>query len=307
MITYVSGNLFCSPAQVLVNTVNTVGVMGKGVAREFKRIYPEMFTQYCELCESGQLDIGKLWLFKTLNKWILNFPTKKHWRSPSRQEYIEEGLKKFAKQYAKVGIYSIAFPPLGCGNGGLDFNSVVRPLMKHYLKDLPINAFIYPERNDPYPPEHTTPEEIKKWLQSEPEVLSFKEVWDDLRNILSTPQEFETLSQESSFLAVFVDDPKGKGIRIETKGKNSLVSYEKLLEFWQQLRRYGFSERKIIPAGLGRDIYYLGPIFAKLEYIKPVILSNKYQGRFIESVTGLQYFPKINPRRQQTQQLCFDI
>ncbi|GAA0615572.1 hypothetical protein GCM10009001_36010 [Virgibacillus siamensis] len=95
MITYVRKDIFESPAQVLVNTVNTVGVMGKGIAKTFKIMYPDMFKQYQILCEDNQLTVGKLWIFKTEHKWILNFPTKTHWRSPSKLAYIEEGLKKF--------------------------------------------------------------------------------------------------------------------------------------------------------------------------------------------------------------------
>src|SRR5437773_477164 len=114
MITYVKGTLFESPAKTLVNTVNTVGVMGKGIAKRFKEIYPEMFSKYQHLCENKQLQIGKLWLYKTEHKWILNFPTKVHWRQPSRPEYIEEGLRAFAASYPTQGITSIAFPRLGC-------------------------------------------------------------------------------------------------------------------------------------------------------------------------------------------------
>ncbi|MFH1086302.1 MAG: macro domain-containing protein, partial [Chloroflexota bacterium] len=117
MILYVTGSLFQSPAQVLVNTVNTVGVMGKGVALEFKRLYPDMFAEYRRLCETGQLAVGKLWLYRSPNKWILNFPTKEHWRNPSRVEYVETGLDAFRRNYSRMGIRSIAFPPLGCGNG----------------------------------------------------------------------------------------------------------------------------------------------------------------------------------------------
>ena len=76
MITYVDFSLFESPAKVLVNTVNTVGVMGKGIAKGFKRIFPEMFAEYQLLCENGQYNTGDLWLYKSQNKWILNFPTK---------------------------------------------------------------------------------------------------------------------------------------------------------------------------------------------------------------------------------------
>lgn len=94
MIIYTKNNLFKSPAKVLVNTVNTVGVMGKGIALEFKRLYPDMFHQYQRYCENGQLSIGKLWLYKSPTKWILNFPTKQDWRNKSKIEYLEAGLKK---------------------------------------------------------------------------------------------------------------------------------------------------------------------------------------------------------------------
>ena len=127
---------------------------GKGIALEFKQIYPEMFREYRELCERGQLDIGKLHLYKTPHKWILNFPTKKHWRQPSRVEYIEKGLQTFQRLRAEKGITSAAFPPLGCGNGQLDFETQVKPLMERYLGSLPISTFIYPEKPRVGAPEH---------------------------------------------------------------------------------------------------------------------------------------------------------
>ncbi len=116
MIMYVEGDLFSSTAQVLVNTVNTVGVMGKGIAKEFKRIYPDMFRKYQEYCEAGRLQPGTLFLYRTRNKTILNFPTKRHWRQKSRLSDIEAGLKTFVAQYVEMGIYSIAFPQPSCGN-----------------------------------------------------------------------------------------------------------------------------------------------------------------------------------------------
>ena len=87
-LTIRQGDIFKSNAQTLVNTVNCMGVMGKGIAREFKRIYPEMFTAYRGLCESGDLQIGRLHVWRTPNKMILNFPTKQHWRNPSQREFI---------------------------------------------------------------------------------------------------------------------------------------------------------------------------------------------------------------------------
>ena len=292
MITYVDGNLFSSPAQVLVNTVNTVGVMGRGVAKEFKRIYPDMFARYRDLCDRGRIDIGKLWLYKTPNKWILNFPTKKHWRHPSKPEYIESGLKKFVQIYSESGIHSIASPPLGCGNGELDFETTVKPLMEQYLKNLPIGVFMYPDRQDPYPPEHQTPEEIRKWLHSEPESLSFQEVWEDVRDLLSKQQSFKTLKKKSPFEAVLNDEPEG--IRITARKRTRVFHKNDLLDFWQQIRSYGFSVRSIVPNGLEKEFSYLIPIFAQLEYVKPMILSESY--RHNPSI-GLQYLPRINPRQ----------
>jgi len=143
MIIYIQENLFTSQAKVLVNPVNTVGVMGKGIAKKFKDLYPDMFKEYKEYCERGQLDIGKLWLCKTSDKWVLNFPTKKHWRNKSKVAYLEAGLQKFVETYAELGITSVAFPMLGCGNGGLDWENQVQPLMEQYLSDLPINVYIH--------------------------------------------------------------------------------------------------------------------------------------------------------------------
>ncbi len=147
MISYTNGDLFESPAKILVNTVNTRGVMGKGIALRFKKIYPDMFNRYREHCQHRRLTIGKLHLYKTPHKWILNFPTKEHWRQPSRVEYIEEGLKKFRSSCTEIDAPSISFPMLGCGNGELDFETQVKPLMEKYLGSLSISALIHVDRN----------------------------------------------------------------------------------------------------------------------------------------------------------------
>ena len=119
MIEYIEGNIFNSPAQVIVNTVNTVGVMGKGLALSFKKRYPKMFEAYKKACDKHQLTIGKLMLYYAPDHWIMMFPTKESWRNPSKLEYLEAGLNKFVTTYAEKKITSIAFPKLGCGNGEL--------------------------------------------------------------------------------------------------------------------------------------------------------------------------------------------
>ena len=113
LIHYQKGNIFDSHTHVIVNTVNCKGVMGKGLALAFKQRYPEMVPVYQQECKTGKLRIGRPSLYKASTPWILNFPTKDHWRPPSKLEYLEKGLEYFIKHYKKAGIQSIAFPKLG--------------------------------------------------------------------------------------------------------------------------------------------------------------------------------------------------
>ena len=140
----IQGNIFNTKAQTIVYTVNCVGVMVKGIALVYKLRYPKMFDLYKEYCASKLIGIGKLWLYKgEVNApWVLNFPTKFHWKYPSKMEYIEKGLQKFVDTYKEKGITSIAFPMLGTHNGGLDKNEVLS-LMERYLNKCDISIEIY--------------------------------------------------------------------------------------------------------------------------------------------------------------------
>ncbi|UYV19475.1 macro domain-containing protein [Halomonas qaidamensis] len=142
----IEGNIFTTEQQTLVNTVNCVGVMGAGIALEFRLRYPDMYRRYVEICKKGQLDIGKLWLVRTPGRWVLNFPTKKHWRYPSKEAYLRQGLEKLAASYAQKGIYSIAMPLLGADRGGID-PEVSLALIREYLgvgcDDLDVAVYRY--------------------------------------------------------------------------------------------------------------------------------------------------------------------
>lgn len=143
MIEIKLGNIFESKMKTLVNTINCVGVMGKGIAKIYKDKYPKMFAEYKEMCAQKLIHTGCLYPYYENNEVkILNFPTKQHWRSPSKMEYIQDGLDWFVQNYKELGITSIAFPPLGCGNGGLDWE-IVGPVMYRKLKDLSIDIEIY--------------------------------------------------------------------------------------------------------------------------------------------------------------------
>lgn len=294
MLTYVVGDMFKSPARVLVNTVNTVGVMGKGIAKDFKEIYPEMFKKYQVLCEKQLFQIGQLWLYKTEHKWILNFPTKKHWRSKSKVEYIELGLKKFVSTYAEKGITSISFPMLGCGNGGLDWETEVQPLMERYLKNLPIDIYVHLYRKDPYQKEHRNIEEIKKWLRSEPESLAFVEVWEDIYELLQSQNVFYALDNNDTFKAFAVSKPEER-LEIYCKEHDYHIYREQLVEFWQHIRSFGFVIPSSLPSGLDEYSRYLVAILRHLPYLKPVLISNDYRKIDTDSV-GLQFIPRIQKK-----------
>lgn len=138
------GDMMGSTMQTLINTINCVGVMGKGIALLFKEAYPEMFKDYQIRCQSKLVKIGQPYLFRISDaRWILNFPTKDHWRNNSNVEYIEEGLRYLADHYREWGITSLAVPPLGCGNGGLSWETQVQPLVQRYLFPLDIPIEIY--------------------------------------------------------------------------------------------------------------------------------------------------------------------
>jgi uncharacterized protein YwgA/O-acetyl-ADP-ribose deacetylase (regulator of RNase III) len=144
MVTRVlEGNVFESGAQTLVNTVNCVGVMGKGVALEFKKRFPEMFHDYAERCSRHEVQLGRPYLYRRLTPpWILNFPTKDHWRSVARLQDIVRGLEYLEQHYREWGITSLAVPPLGCGLGQLEWRVVGRTLYRS-LAQLPIKVELY--------------------------------------------------------------------------------------------------------------------------------------------------------------------
>ncbi len=231
MIEYIEGDIFNSPAQVIVNTVNTVGVMGKGLALSFKNRYPEMFEKYRKACERHQLTVGKLMLFYEPDHWILLFPTKESWRFPSKLEYIEKGLAVFTSMYSEKGISSIAFPRLGCGNGELSWNDV-RPIMEKYLKPLPIDVYIYLDRIPSSVPEHKEPKKTIEWLRENAKDMSFDGVRDDLLNISALfPYEysFEGKEYELSFR-------EQMSIADKTSGSVILIDDDELFGIWDSIR-----------------------------------------------------------------------
>lgn len=147
MLEVKQGNLLEEDAQALVNAVNCVGVMGKGIALQFKHAFPENFQQYKKACDAKEVQPGRMFTVPTgklLNpKYIINFPTKRHWREKSKIEYVQTGLKAIVAEVQQLGITSIAIPALGCGNGGLDWLAV-KPLIESAFAELPeVKAIVF--------------------------------------------------------------------------------------------------------------------------------------------------------------------
>lgn len=136
------GDIFYSKSQTLINPVNCFGVMGRGIALKFKNKYPDMFQDYVFKCHSGGIQIGQPYLYKSGSVWILNFPTKYHWRDDSKLSYISDGLLYLKNHYKDWGITSIATPALGCGLGGLDWNEVSFLMKCEFEKfDIPVEIY----------------------------------------------------------------------------------------------------------------------------------------------------------------------
>lgn len=153
MVSDERGNLLEATADALVNTVNTVGVMGKGIALQFKQAYPANFRAYEAACRRGEVRLGSMFTFETglldAPRYIINFPTKGHWRAQSKLSDIKAGLADLRREIRDRDIRSIAIPPLGCGNGGLDWRDV-RPLIIEALSDLPgVHVMVFPPEGAP--------------------------------------------------------------------------------------------------------------------------------------------------------------
>lgn len=154
MIDFSHGNLLKAPVDALINTVNTEGVMGKGIALQFRQAYPKMYDEYAAACEAGLVRLGEVTVFDNGAigggpRWIINFPTKGHWKSHSKLSDIESGLRSLIQVVQELQIKSIAVPPLGCGNGKLNWADV-RPLIERAFSQVPdVHAHVFPPSGTP--------------------------------------------------------------------------------------------------------------------------------------------------------------
>lgn len=242
-----------------MNTVNVVGVMGKGIALEFKERYPDMYKAYKKLCDNHSLDVGKLHLWRAVDHWVLNFPTKTTWRQPSKLDYVESGLEAFRRSYKQMGISSVSFPPLGCGNGNLDWGDV-RPLMEHYLNSLDIPVYVHDKQvPQSFVPEHSSPEEKRV-------PISYNEFCRDIISRIESVRSFSTLKKTSEFTARWEDD--GDILIGKSKGRTESIDHEMIEAAWSSLQNGMFTGDQFADEPSKRLKSYLFPILATLPYVK---------------------------------------
>lgn len=265
MLTYHRTSLLESQAQTIVNTVNTVGVMGKGLAHEMKLRYPTMFKAYKKLCDERLLDIGKLWLWRDPDQWVLNFPTKRNWRQPSKMEYIESGLQKFVENFERQGIREIAFPRLGCGNGGLDWD-LVQPLMNSYLASLPIRIYIHDFDVDLGFPEH-------KAYAPESAQNSFHDFICDLTNAIAMNEgQFALLDNCGVFNASVSQKDEMQVLRLSGPDWNAEIDELEMVELWVLLNKGPVDSSRLM-RNAQEHISPLFSLLSSIDYIRPIEVS----------------------------------
>ncbi len=282
MLIYRRTSLLESTAQTLVNTVNCVGVMGKGIAKDFKEREPEMFNAYKKICDQKLLSPGKLWLWRSANSWILNFPTKQHWRYPSKISWIEAGLKKFVVSYEALGINEISFPRLGCGNGGLQWEDV-RPVMERYLKELPIQIYIHDFTVDIGLPEHmeSVAHQLKEELADE---SSFEAFLAAIRRAVElSDDKFVEIDSKTPIAASIGQD---KTLKVETGKASWDFEAEDLWGVWVGLQKGLLTKEKAAWSQEGAGESLLS-ILSVLPHVRPV----QIQGIERDAEVALEYRP----------------
>jgi O-acetyl-ADP-ribose deacetylase (regulator of RNase III) len=288
MLVYLNSSLFDSPAQTLVNTVNTVGVMGKGIAKTFRERYPAMFSEYRELCDSGRLNIGNLHLWKGDGHWVLNFPTKTNWRLPSKIEYIQRGLQTFVLNYERMGITSASFPPLGCGNGNLNWVDV-KPIIEGYLRNISIPIYVHDIHvGDEFVPEH-------KENALAPSTLDT--FWNDLRaSIYANKGTFATGDGEQQF-TVKLDN---EAIYILRGGRHrEKIPIAEIENAWLTLRDGVLSIDRYSDEASRRYKSYLFPLLRSLPYVRSARVSTTGRGGL--STAQALFFARSTSRSEDAQ------
>jgi hypothetical protein len=268
MIITVACDVFLSPATVLVNPVNTAGVMGSGISAEFKRFFPAIFEEYRALCDAGKFKLGRVWLARSANKRILHLPIKSHWRAAARREDIEAGVQLLASRWADWGIGSLAFPEFG--DGELRWESDIRPLLESALGALPIPVYLHT-----YDQKLDTGRNLRRLdalLNKPPAWVNMARFWRDLRRGLSkVGGQLTSLDQQGFSAQIEVTARRTRLMITPADGGEAVVLLEsQLTELWVALQSAGLLMAWQFPGALEVYTPYLIPLLDVLEYVMAV-------------------------------------
>jgi len=282
ILTVLDGDLFSSPAQTLVNPVNTVGAMGAGLAQDFKRLWPAMFEAYRQACQADEFSLGQLMLYRTLHKWILNFPTRRHWRAAIRQETIEAGLLKFAASFADQGIISASFPLLGEEALGWD---QVRPLFVSILGDLPLMIYLHPSPDET----RLSAQALRRWLATPPQQASFQAWWRDLLRQLS--REPHLLAEDVAYQVILPKEGQRPNLRLQPPSGEALyLSESALRDLWAYACQAGY----VLPYALPLHLDAHGPLIVALLARSSLLRLLRFQFLDGTILQGVQVLPYIS-------------
>lgn len=281
ILTVLEGDIFTSPAQTLVNPVNTVGTMSAGLSQGFKRLFPTMFEAYRQACQADEFSPGQLLLYRTPHKWVLNFPTRRHWRAVVRLETIEQGLLKFAAGFAEQGIVSVSFPLLGEETLGWE---QVRPLFTSILGHLPLMIYLHPQAEQ-------TPlsaQVLRRWLAAPPTTPSFAAWWRDLLRHLR--REPHLLAQDVAYQAVLPKEGQKPSLRLQPPtGEALYLSESALRELWAYVTQVGY----VLPHALPQQLDAHGPLIVALLTRSRLLRALRFQFMDGTTVQGAHLLPTI--------------
>ena len=266
MLITVETEIFYSPARVLVNPVNTAGVMSSGVSAEFKRFFPDAFSRYRSLCEAGRIEPGRLFIYQGDSRTVVHLPVKRHWRTAATAEIVEAGLQKLASVWADQGIHTLALPRFA--EGELDWNTVIRPMLEIYLAPLPIPVYLH---HQPIPDTRRSIKQIDQFLNQPAQHQPFSRVWKDFGRIIRrTYGQFAT-EDGHAFTVAYQDGTRYSRLVVTPDNESSVgVSMASLSELWDMLQAARMLLPSQFPSGLESVAPYLIPLFTKMDYIRVV-------------------------------------
>lgn len=290
MITLVHGDLFTSPARVLVNPVNTVGTMAGEVGEDFRQVYPEMFARYQALCESDALTIGQAYLYRTPHKWVLNLPVKKHYRASIRLEAVETALRKIATLYAEQLFVSLSLPVAALIENDVRWDDVL-PLLHSYLGTLPIMVYVHLPADPRLPEARYNVTTLSRWLLGTPQHVTYDTFWRGLSSIVRRHPQLTTLEGDVPFQATFRRDaanPRLMSLKLTpAQGEEMFIPQSLLRDLWQYLLTSGYAHPRHLPGGLDSGGAMVVALLSRLSYVRPLLLQPTDQPAAI----GVHYTP----------------